>query len=224
MSNNNYDDNYPPCESECPTVDHVIERYTVGYRDWENETNHVGMNHKDCLEVMLEDMKKLITEVCGLRDHIVSCSDDISKEFDELDAECVKRGDIIVRKKEYIEYLKNHIKNLTIVIEENCLIISRLESKNEDLERRVLDLEECLVTNVQDMLQKKLPERVAVSDPSCPVCGNMLEEVPRHSTWMNDEQYASVKAGDWYCINCTDENTKSGFMYFKDSDFAIEGR
>lgn len=39
-------------------------------------------------------------------------------------------------------------------------------------------------------------------NPRCPGCGGTLVEVARHSKWLNDDQYASVKAGDWMCDTC----------------------
>lgn len=36
----------------------------------------------------------------------------------------------------------------------------------------------------------------------CPACNGPLREVPRHNPWLNDDQYAAVKAGDWCCDRC----------------------
>lgn len=56
---------------------------------------------------------------------------------------------------------------------------------------------------------------------ACPQCGHALHEVPRHSTWMNDDQYNAVKAGDWYCGTCPPiegRESASGLRYWFDSE------
>ncbi len=53
----------------------------------------------------------------------------------------------------------------------------------------------------------------------CPQCNGPLDEVPRHSNWLNDEQYAAVKAGDWYCTSCpSNERGNSPFCYWWNSE------
>lgn len=39
----------------------------------------------------------------------------------------------------------------------------------------------------------------------CPQCGGRIEEVPP-SKWMNAEQYAAVKPGDYFCKSCPSNN------------------
>lgn len=41
--------------------------------------------------------------------------------------------------------------------------------------------------------------------PDCPTCGTKLERVP-DSKWLNPDQYNSIKAGDWFCTVCPDNN------------------
>lgn len=49
----------------------------------------------------------------------------------------------------------------------------------------------------------------------CPKCGGPLKECPRRSNWLNDDQYASVKAGDYFCETCPDNDRgKSGLCYW----------
>jgi hypothetical protein len=52
----------------------------------------------------------------------------------------------------------------------------------------------------------------------CPSCGGELRRVRNNSAYLNDEQFDSVKAGDWYCSTCRGDKGKSGFLYFWDDD------
>lgn len=53
----------------------------------------------------------------------------------------------------------------------------------------------------------------------CPQCNGQLIEVPRHSNWLNDDQYAASKAGDWYCETCPDNGRGgSGLCYWTDAE------
>lgn len=53
----------------------------------------------------------------------------------------------------------------------------------------------------------------------CPQCGSPLTEVPRRSNWLNADQYAASKAGDWFCESCPDNGRgNSGLCYFWDSE------
>jgi hypothetical protein len=55
--------------------------------------------------------------------------------------------------------------------------------------------------------------------PPCPKCKVPLAEVPRHSRSLNDDQYAAVKAGDWYCTTCPDNGRgTTGFCYWTDAE------
>lgn len=48
----------------------------------------------------------------------------------------------------------------------------------------------------------------------CPQCGKPLNRVPG-SSWMNDDQYEAVKAGDWFCETCPDNGRgNSGLCYW----------
>ena len=39
----------------------------------------------------------------------------------------------------------------------------------------------------------------------CPQCKEPLQKVPP-SKWLNEDQYATVKAGDWFCTACPSNN------------------
>lgn len=58
--------------------------------------------------------------------------------------------------------------------------------------------------------------------PTCPQCQRVLQEVPRRSNWLNDDQYAAVKAGDWWCDHCPDNGRgQTGLCYWYDSEVEI---
>ena len=49
----------------------------------------------------------------------------------------------------------------------------------------------------------------------CPNCGRELVKVVRpHNSMLNEEQFDSVKAGDYFCTQCKDETTRTGYKYF----------
>lgn len=53
----------------------------------------------------------------------------------------------------------------------------------------------------------------------CPGCRGELVEVPRHGKWLNDEQWAASKAGDWFCRKCPDNGRgKTGLCYWWDRE------
>jgi hypothetical protein len=49
--------------------------------------------------------------------------------------------------------------------------------------------------------------------PKCPKCGNDLLSTGSGPGWMNEEQWDSVKAGDYFC-----ENSVHGLVYFRERD------
>lgn len=52
----------------------------------------------------------------------------------------------------------------------------------------------------------------------CPQCRKPLERVPR-SQWLNEDQWDSVKAGDWCCKACPDNGRgQSGLCYWDDKE------
>lgn len=56
-------------------------------------------------------------------------------------------------------------------------------------------------------------------DPVCPACGESLEKVERPSdSYLNEEQFASVRNGDWFCKNCRDLSTRTRFRYWWDHE------
>lgn len=64
-----------------------------------------------------------------------------------------------------------------------------------------------------------------MTNPTCPQCGKALFEVPRHSRSLNDDQYESVKAGDWWCASCPDNGRgATGFCYWTDAEIEANER
>lgn len=59
----------------------------------------------------------------------------------------------------------------------------------------------------------------------CPNCDRKLIEVPRHSRTLNDDQYNSIKAGDWWCETCPDNNRgTAGFCYWWDHEIEAHNK
>lgn len=56
---------------------------------------------------------------------------------------------------------------------------------------------------------------------TCPQCGGRLISTGHGPGWMNEEQWDAVKAGDYYCMVCTDPDTESGHKYFWKSDLVV---
>lgn len=51
--------------------------------------------------------------------------------------------------------------------------------------------------------------------PLCPDCGDVLHRVAYPGgSMLNEEQFADVRAGDWYCDQCKGDRSKTGFRYF----------
>lgn len=62
------------------------------------------------------------------------------------------------------------------------------------------------------------------SVPVCPQCRGMLHKVRNEGGSLNDDQFASVKAGDWYCTSCpSNDRGKTGFCYWWDRE-VMSGR
>jgi hypothetical protein len=58
----------------------------------------------------------------------------------------------------------------------------------------------------------------------CPNCGTKLKPVPR-SRNLNSFQWASVKAGDWFCETCPDNGRgKTGLCYWLDEELEEHNR
>jgi ribosomal protein L37AE/L43A len=56
----------------------------------------------------------------------------------------------------------------------------------------------------------------------CPDCNTKLKTVRRFSgSYLSQDQFDAVKAGDYYCPNCNDEATKSKFKFFWKRDLGI---
>lgn len=51
--------------------------------------------------------------------------------------------------------------------------------------------------------------------PGCPNCGRTLYKVTRpKSSVLNDDQFDAIRAGDWYCTNCTGFQSNTGYRYW----------
>lgn len=62
------------------------------------------------------------------------------------------------------------------------------------------------------------PAVVRDETPQCLRCGKPLRLVTNPpGSWMNDDQFDSVKRGDWYCEPCGDPIDKDGRSYFRES-------
>jgi hypothetical protein len=58
---------------------------------------------------------------------------------------------------------------------------------------------------------------------TCPQCGADINgNRVKNPGWMNDEQRDAVKAGDWFCLNCKDPETRTGYKYWQDSELPSE--
>lgn len=63
-----------------------------------------------------------------------------------------------------------------------------------------------------------------IENPSCPTCGNSLLKVRQSSdSMLNAEQFAAVKAGDWYCETCpSNERGNTRYKYYWNRELGIE--
>lgn len=67
------------------------------------------------------------------------------------------------------------------------------------------------------------------NSPLCPNCSRVLRPVARPScSPLNEDQYAAIRAGDWYCVSCpafmgTAHQGKSGYAYFWNRDVCLAG-
>lgn len=53
----------------------------------------------------------------------------------------------------------------------------------------------------------------------CPRCGGKLKPVTQDpGSPLNEEQFASVRAGDYYCEACTGTEARTGYKYWWESD------
>ena len=87
---------------------------------------------------------------------------------------------------------------------------------------------------VQNIIQRTI--EAAVSDakcvrvarrsmPDCPKCGEPLQRVEQaYPKMLNDDQFASVRAGDWFCLACKGDRGKSGYRYFWERELRRSNR
>lgn len=61
--------------------------------------------------------------------------------------------------------------------------------------------------------------------PACPKCDAKLHKVTYPGGYLNEDQWASVRAGDWYCDNKSADHgervTLRGFYYFWNRELAV---
>lgn len=58
--------------------------------------------------------------------------------------------------------------------------------------------------------------------PICPTCGCELFKVRNESTYLNEDQFDAVKAGDWFCRTCVGKEARSGFKYWWNRELKIK--
>ncbi|GMW02629.1 MAG: hypothetical protein AMXMBFR84_37650 [Candidatus Hydrogenedentota bacterium] len=55
--------------------------------------------------------------------------------------------------------------------------------------------------------------------PLCPQCDQPVKRVSRSpNSYMTEEQFDAVKAGDWFCDNCSGDRGQTGYAYFWQSE------
>lgn len=54
--------------------------------------------------------------------------------------------------------------------------------------------------------------------PICPDCGKPLEKVRYRGGYLNEDQFDSIRAGDWYCTSCKGDRSATGYRYFWDRE------
>lgn len=52
----------------------------------------------------------------------------------------------------------------------------------------------------------------------CPKCGELLYIVRESSGYLNEEQFDSIRAGDYYCKSCKGNRGKSGYRYYWENE------
>ena len=56
--------------------------------------------------------------------------------------------------------------------------------------------------------------RAQPAEPLCSKCGGRLQAVTNQNGYLNDEQFDSVRAGDYVCKSCKGDRAKSGHRYY----------
>jgi len=49
---------------------------------------------------------------------------------------------------------------------------------------------------------------------NCPQCGGPLRKVSYPGGMLNEDQWMSQRAGDYYCTECKSDQARTGYMYF----------
>jgi hypothetical protein len=50
--------------------------------------------------------------------------------------------------------------------------------------------------------------------PHCPKCGTTLQQVEYSGGMLNEDQWRSTRAGDWFCVTCKSDKARTGYLYF----------
>ena len=50
--------------------------------------------------------------------------------------------------------------------------------------------------------------------PHCPKCGTTLQQVEYPGGMLNEDQWRSTRAGDWFCVTCKSDKARTGYLYF----------
>jgi hypothetical protein len=59
---------------------------------------------------------------------------------------------------------------------------------------------------------------------ACPDCGKPLLEVQYPpGSYLNEDQWRSIRAGDYYCVFCRSAQALSGYRYFWARDLSTGG-
>ncbi len=59
------------------------------------------------------------------------------------------------------------------------------------------------------------PSTLAAGSRFCPDCKRPLEKVEQaYGSMLNEDQFASVRAGDYFCRHCTGSRGRTGYRYF----------
>lgn len=86
--------------------------------------------------------------------------------------------------------------------------VTNLKNDCSEKEQRIRQLEDAL-------RQQPCHCRTELVSQSCPQCSRPLYRVTRDpDSPLNEDQFDSVRAGDWYCTSCRGTEARTGYKYF----------
>jgi hypothetical protein len=88
--------------------------------------------------------------------------------------------------------------------------IAELEAENERLTRERDEAREWIVAAACRCKPGHVKEQ-------CPTCNAPLHRV-RNDSPLNDDQFAAIRAGDYFCKQCTSNQALSGYRYYWERD------